>query len=127
MNVTSQEARGAEIYDDGYLYFEHDRFYLSFGGKPVYKLSTTDFKILSRLLRVPGQPVPAREIWQSARGGQAAYNSSSLRVLITYLRHKLSSYGVNIVHEAGSGYLLQISPPAKLESADSRPPHSVIS
>jgi hypothetical protein len=41
MSVTSQEAHGAEIYDDGYLYLEHDRFYLSFGGKPVYKLSRT--------------------------------------------------------------------------------------
>jgi DNA-binding response OmpR family regulator len=118
MNVTSQDGHGTEVYDDGYLYLEHDRFYLSFGGKPVYKLSSTDFKILSRLLRAPGHPVPSREVWQAARGGQAAYNARSLRVRISYLRHKLSSYGVNIVHESGSGYLLQISPPAKIESVD---------
>jgi DNA-binding response OmpR family regulator len=118
MSVTSQEAHGTEIYDDGYLYLEHDRFYISFGGKPVYKLSRTDFKILSRLLRSPGCPVSGEEIWQFVWGRQAAYNSSSLPVHITYLRHKLSHYGVNIVHKAGSGYFLRISPPAKIESAD---------
>ena len=118
MSLTSQNGDGAEVYDDGYLYLEHDRFYLSFGGKPLYKLSRTDFKILSRLLRSPGRPVTGREIWQSVRGREAEYNGSSLRVHLTYLRHKLSPYGVNIIHEAGSGYLVQVTPPAKVETTD---------
>jgi DNA-binding response OmpR family regulator len=118
MSLTSQKGDVGEVYDDGYLYLEHDRFYLSFGGKPLYKISRTDFKILSRLLRSPGRPVTGREIWQSVRGREAEYNGSSLRVHLTYLRHKLAPYGVNIVHEAGSGYLVRVAPPAKVETTD---------
>jgi DNA-binding response OmpR family regulator len=118
MSATPQEGSGADVYDDGYLYLEHDRFYLSFGGKPLYKISRTDFKILSRLLRSPGRPVTGREIWRSVRGREAEYNGSSLRVHLTYLRQKLAPYGVNIIHEAGSGYRVQVAPPTKVAATD---------
>jgi len=115
--VNSEERNKSEIYDDGYLRFEHDKLYLSFGGKPVHKLSPTDFKIISRLLRAPGCPVPGRDIWQFARGHNE-YNGASLRAHLTYLRHKLSPYGVNIVFKVGYGYILEVSSPPKIESGD---------
>jgi len=66
----------------------------------------------------PGRLVTYREIWQSMQGRKAAYNSSSLRVHLTYQRRILSPYGVSIVHEAGSGYLVKVSPPVKVETTD---------
>jgi len=50
-------APAADIYDDGYLRVEHDKYYLACQGRPIYTLSRTEFLIISRLARDFGRPV----------------------------------------------------------------------
>jgi DNA-binding response OmpR family regulator len=123
MGVTFRAGSEPDVYDDGYLYCELDRFYLACGGRPVYSLSRTEFLILSRLLREPGRPVAPTEIWQFARQGQAECNNDALRVHIANLRHKLTAHGVAIISKMGIGYLVQVTPPGEDEGAAQPPKH----
>lgn len=74
----------------------------------VVMLSTTEFDILHRLLRSPGQPV-AREALLPARAATAAFDRT-IDNQISRLRSKLAPNGDQLILTArGQGYLLAAS------------------
>jgi two-component system phosphate regulon response regulator PhoB len=95
------------VYDDGYLRIEHDNFYVSCAGKHV-ALPLKEFLIFSRLARNVERVITSKEIWRSAWGSEAPYNSLSLRVHIHRLRRTLIPFGVQIQSMVGVGYRLSI-------------------
>ena len=97
------------VYDDGYLRVEHDRFYVSCGGQPLWRLSRREFLILSRLARGAGRPVTKEEIWACVWGDAAVFNSGNFRVHIANLRRKLAPFGLDIVAMVHVGYRLEKS------------------
>ncbi|HKA21523.1 MAG TPA: winged helix-turn-helix domain-containing protein [Blastocatellia bacterium] len=96
------------IYDDGYLRVEHDNFYVSCAGKAV-SLPLKEFLIFSRLARNVERVITSQEIWRSAWGNEAPYNSLSLRVHIHRLRRTLIPFRVQIQSMVGVGYRLSLS------------------
>jgi|SRR5215471_17979323 len=98
------------VYDDGYLRIEHDNFYVSCAGKHV-ALPLKEFLIFSRLARNVDRVITSQEIWRSAWGNEAPYNSLSLRVHIHRLRRTLIPFGVQIQSMVGVGYRLSLGEP----------------
>jgi len=96
------------VYDDGYLRIEHDNFYVSCAGKRV-SLPLKEFLIFSRLARNVERVITSQEIWRSAWGNDAPYNSLSLRVHIHRLRRTLIPFRVQIQSMVGVGYRLSLS------------------
>src|SRR5262249_43024547 len=94
-------------YDDGYLRVEHESFYVSCGGRPLYHLSRREFLILSRLARGAGRPVTKEPIWAFVWGEDTAFNASTFRVHIANLRRKLAPYGLDIIAMVHVGYRLE--------------------
>lgn len=103
LNVSGDEDA---VYDDGYLRVEHDKFYVTCAGKPLYNLTRKEFLILSRLVRAMGRPVTKQEIWGFAWEGGAEFNRDTLRVHVAGLRRKLSPFGLDIVAVVHVGYRL---------------------
>ena len=97
------------IYDDGFLRVEHESFYVSCGGQPLYHLSRREFLILSRLARGAGRPVTKEQIWAFVWGDEATFNASNFRVHIANLRRKLAPFGLDIIAMVHVGYRLEKS------------------
>src|SRR5215510_10234451 len=97
------------VYDDGYLRVEHDHFYASCGGQPLWRLSRREFLILSRLARGAGRPVTKEQIWSFVWGSSIAFNASNFRVHIANLRRKLAPFGLDIIAMVHVGYRLEKS------------------
>jgi DNA-binding response OmpR family regulator len=106
------------VYDDGYLRVEHDRYYVSCGGQPIWRLSRREFLILSRLARGAGRPVTKEEIWAYVWGNAATFNPSNFRVHIANLRRKLAPFGLDIIAMVHVGYRLRKS--AEWKGGDGR-------
>ena len=102
-----QEA-GVTTYDDGYLRIERENYYVACGGQPI-SLMRKGFLILWRLAQNPERVVPAQEVWRYAWGNKVHFNSASLRVHISRLRHTLAPFGLSIENMAGVGYRLSMS------------------
>jgi len=96
----------ADIYDDGYLRVEHDKYYLACQGRPIYTLSRTEFLIISRLARDFGRPVNHLNLWSDVWGVQTEYNNAALKVHIANIRRKLAPYGLDILPMVNIGYRL---------------------
>lgn len=108
--MSSTEARAHEIpdddvYDDGHLRVEHQRYYLACAGQSI-RLPRTEFLIISRLTRSPGRIVTAGDLWQYAWGNDKPLNSESLHVLMYRLRSKLAPYSLKIENMVNVGYRL---------------------
>jgi len=114
-SLTASDAEST-VYDDGYLRVEHDRFYVSCGGRPLWRLSRREFLILSRLARGAGRPVTKEQIWSFVWGDTTAFNSSNFRVHIANLRRKLVPFGLDIIAMVRVGYRLERS--AEFEEGD---------
>lgn len=95
------------MYDDGYLRVEHQSFYVSCGGRPLYHLSHREFLILSRLARSAGRRVTKEQIWDSVWGDTAAFNARNCRVHIANLRRKLAPFDLDIIAMVNVGYRLE--------------------
>jgi len=108
LSLNTSDAEDA-VYDDGYLRVEHDSFYVSCGGQPLYHLSRREFLILSRLARGAGRPVTKEQIWNFVWGDTAAFNPSNFRVHIANLRRKLAPFGLDIIAMVHVGYRLEKS------------------
>ena len=117
LSLNTSDANSA-VYDDGYLRVEHDRFYVSCGGQPIWRLSRREFLILSRLARGAGRPVTKEEIWAYVWGNAATFNASNFRVHIANLRRKLAPFGLDIVAMVHVGYRLKKS--AEWKEGDER-------
>ena len=114
-DVTGQEAmlnaqleKAASTYDDGYLRIERENYYVACGGQPI-NLMRKGFLILWRLAQNPERVVPAQDVWRYAWGNKSQFNSASLRVHISRLRHTLAPFGISIENMAGVGYRLSMS------------------
>lgn len=104
------EARAAAVYDDGCLYVEYEKYYVTYQGKPIYTLSRTEFLIFSCLLREKDRLVNYQAIWQAVWGKELAEcNTHVLRVHVANIRQKLASCGIHITAMPGVGYRLVIS------------------
>jgi DNA-binding response OmpR family regulator len=97
-----------DVYDDGYLRVEHQRYYVACAGQPI-KLRRTEFLIFSRLARTPERIVPAAELWECAWGKEKPLNSESLHVTIYRLRKKLAPHTIEIETMVNVGYRLLLA------------------
>jgi len=98
-----------DVYDDGCLRVEYNKYYVECADKPLYNLTVKEFLILSRLVREIGRPVPQSEIWASVWGENQAFDHDAynlLRVNISTLRRKLRSFGLLIMVKPNIGYTL---------------------
>ena len=98
----------AATYDDGYLRIERENYYVACGGQPI-SLMRKGFLILWRLAQNPERVVAAQDVWRYAWGNKAQFNSASLRVHISRLRHTLAPFGISIENMAGVGYRLSMA------------------
>jgi DNA-binding response OmpR family regulator len=98
-----------EVFDDGCLRVEYDTYYVACAGRPLYNLTIKEFRILSRLAREVGRPVPQRVLWASGWGEGAEFDDSAgkiIRVHVSTLRHKLKPFGLHILSKPSIGYVL---------------------
>ena len=93
------------VYDDGYLHIEHQNYYLTCGGQPVY-LPRVEFLLVSRLARSIERVVTSDDLWRAAWGEQKPLNCGSLHVYIHRLRNKLRPYNLQIDALVNVGYRL---------------------
>jgi len=98
-----------DVYDDGFLRVEHQNYYLSCGGQPIY-LPRTEFLLISRLARSIDRVVTAEELWRAAWGDAKPLNYGALRVYIYRLRNKLLPYRLQIDVLVNVGYRLIKNP-----------------
>ena len=94
-----------EVYDDGYLRIEHQNYYLTCDGEPVY-LPRVGFLLISRLARSIERVVPSEDLWRAAWGEDKPLNGGSLHVYIHRLRNKLRPYNLKIDALVNVGYRL---------------------
>jgi DNA-binding response OmpR family regulator len=98
-----------DVFDDGCLRVEHDKYYVACAGRPLYNLTIKEFLVLSRLAREIGRAVPQKAIWVSGWGEDAEFDESAgkiIRVHISTLRHKLKPFGLQIFSKPCLGYVL---------------------
>ncbi len=115
-----------DVYDDGYLRVEHQQFYVTFAGRPLYDLTRKEFFILSRLARQFGRAVRSEEVWQAAWGDGSAANLQTLRVHVATLRRKLAPFGLDVPAVVHFGYRLarHVAPSHTDEAVNE--PHAII-
>lgn len=94
-----------EVYDDGYLRIEHQNYYLTCDGRPVY-LPRVEFLLISRLSRSIERVVTFEDLWRAAWGDDKPLNCGSLHVYIHRLRNKLRPYDLQIDVLVNVGYRL---------------------
>jgi len=95
----------ADVYDDGYLRIEHQNYYLTCGGQPVY-LPRVEFLLVSRLARSIERVVSSEDLWRAAWGEDKPLNCGSLHVYIHRLRNKLRPHDLQIDVLVNVGYRL---------------------
>jgi len=95
----------ADVYDDGYLRIEHQNYYLTCDGQPVY-LPRVEFLLISRLARSIDRVVPSEDLWRAAWGDHKPLNCGSLHVYIHRLRNKLRPHDLQIDVLVNVGYRL---------------------
>jgi DNA-binding response OmpR family regulator len=94
-----------EVYDDGYLRIEHQNYYLTCDGRPVY-LPRVEFLLISRLSRSIERVVTSEDLWCAAWGDDKPLNCGSLHVYVHRLRNKLRPYDLQIDVLVNVGYRL---------------------
>jgi DNA-binding response OmpR family regulator len=94
-----------EVYDDGYLRIEHQNYYLTCDGEPVY-LPRVEFLLISRLSRSVERVVTSEDLWRAAWGDDKPLNCGSLHVYIHRLRNSLRPYNLKIDALVNVGYRL---------------------
>jgi DNA-binding response OmpR family regulator len=97
----------SDVYDDGYLRVEYDKYYIACGGNRI-SLPLKEFRVFSRLARSADRVVPSEEIWRAA-WGDSPFNSLSLRVHIHRLRRTFQPFGLRIESMVGVGYCLSLT------------------
>src|SRR5215510_15315883 len=96
-------SESAEVYDDGYLRVEHQNYYVTCRGEPIY-LARTEFLLLSRLVRSIKRVVTSEDLWRYAWEHGKPFNAESLHVHIYRLRGKLLPYNLRIDNMVNVGY-----------------------
>ena len=100
-----RNSQSADVYDDGYLRVEHQNYYVTCRGEPIY-LPRTEFLLLSRLVHSRKRVVTSEDLWSYAWGPGKPFNPESLHVHIYRLRSKLVPYNLRIDTMVNVGYRL---------------------
>ena len=108
-----KDSREEDVYDDGYLRVEHESYYVSCGGQPIY-LPRVEFLLLSRLAKSMNRVVKSDDLWRGAWSDSRPLNCGSLHVYIHRLRSKLSPYKLQIDTVVNVGYRLRARGPETL-------------
>ncbi len=87
-----KEEAPLEFFDDGYLRVDVARRLVTLKGEPI-KLTPTEFRLLSYLVRHRNRAVPRQELLTEVWGPAYAEDVSNLQVYIRYLREKLGDTG----------------------------------
>lgn len=97
------------LYDDGHLFIDLNLRAVTLGGAPV-KLTPTEYRLLSVLMRKVGRVVTHEEIIKNVWGAGKKEGLGSLKLYIHYLRQKLEENPRKpyyILAEWGIGYRLK--------------------
>jgi DNA-binding response OmpR family regulator len=98
-------------YDDGQLSIDLENRYVEIRGKPI-KLTPTEFRLLSILMRKVGRVVTHEELIQEIWGTGKEVSLGSLKLYIHYLRQKIEDHPKKpryLLAEWGIGYRLRES------------------
>jgi DNA-binding response OmpR family regulator len=98
-----------DVFDDGCLRVEYDKYYVACAGRPLYNLTIKEFLVLSWLAREIGRIVSQQALWASGWGEDAEFDdhaSKVLKVHISTLRNKLKPFGLHIISKPSLGYVL---------------------
>lgn len=98
-----------DVYDDGYLRVEHETYFASCDGQPIY-LPRVEFLLLSRLSRSMNRVVKSEDLWRAAWAENKPLNCASLHVYIYRLRTKLLPFNLQIETLVNVGYRLVMHP-----------------
>jgi two-component system KDP operon response regulator KdpE len=96
-------------YDDGQLSIDLENRYVEIRGKPI-KLTPTEFRLLSILMRKVGRVVTHEELIQEIWGTGKEVSLGSLKLYIHYLRQKIEDHPKKpryLLAEWGIGYRLR--------------------
>jgi len=94
-----------DLYDDGYLHIEYNKYYAVCDNRPLYHLTRKELLILFCLARAAGRPVAGLEIWIEV-WGEVEYKIKTLRVYIANLRRKLAPHGLTVTSTTSAEYCL---------------------
>jgi len=100
----------APSYNDGHLFIDLERRRVELRGKPV-KLTHTEFRLLSILLRRVGHVVTHEDLIREVWGTEKETSLGSLKLYIHYLRRKLEDKPRKpyyLLAEWGIGYRLRL-------------------
>ena len=101
-------------YDDGRLLIDLDNRRVEVAGKPI-KLTRTEFRLLSILLRKAGHVVTHEDLIREIWGTEKESGLGSLKLYVHYLRQKIEDHPKRpqyLLAEWGIGYRLR-KPPSK--------------
>ena len=98
-------SREADVYDDSCLHMEHRKYFVSVKGVPI-KLTKTEFRVFSCLVRSINRVVAQQDLWEYAWGSDQALNRKSIHVFVSRVRRKLSPFGLKIDTMVGVGCML---------------------
>ena len=94
-----------EIYDDGFLYVEHNNYHVECGGVNL-KLPRGEFLIMSLLTQKAERYVTTELLWNYLWNESRPINLESIKVFIYNLRRKLKPFNIKIETMATVGYRL---------------------
>lgn len=105
--ATGKRPHERECYTLGRFVFDVGRGTLACDGNSAEELSHREAEVLQRLCRSMGDVVPNRTMLLEIWGDDSFFNTRSLHVFITKLRHRLEADpSVQIVNARGIGYKL---------------------
>lgn len=95
----------ADVYDDGFLRVEHDKYHISCGGEAI-KLRRCEFLIVSLLAQNAERYMSMQAIWNHLWRGRKDFNHESLKVIVSRLRRTLEPFDIRIETMVTFGYKL---------------------
>ena len=107
MRRNNRHAKGkASVFDDGHLLVDLDTRRVEISGEPV-KLTPTEFRLLSVLLRNMGRVITHEDLIREIWGTDKDASLGSLKLYIHYLRNKIETHPKKpyyLLAEWGIGY-----------------------
>ena len=94
-----------DAYDDSCIHLEHKRYFVAVKGTPL-RLTKTEFRVLSCLVRGIDRIVAFDDLWRYAWSPGKSPNRKSIHVFVSRVRRKLSPFGMKIDTVVGVGCML---------------------
>ncbi|MDX1524481.1 MAG: winged helix-turn-helix domain-containing protein, partial [Anaerolineae bacterium] len=106
-----QNAKAANIYNDGYLMVDMDQGQVTILGERI-KLTSTEFRLLTYFLHHPGQVLTFEQILTNVWGWGFEDNAQYVHVYVSHLRKKLEKHPPSpryFITEYGVGYRFEMA------------------